>query len=76
MADSFIIVELKLVLLNCTPAHHTHQHPRTHVEPCQLDKYFPFGLAYFYEARPVHLLTSSFDYSIANSVEVFAGIRS
>lgn len=76
MANSLIVIKLKLVFLYCSSEHYTHQYPRTNIKPCQFYKYFSFGLSNLNKSRPIHLLISSFDYSIANSKEMFARIRS
>ena len=70
----FVVVELKLVPLDCPPEHDSHEHPRAHVEAGELDEYFALGLADLDKAGPVHLLVSGFDNAVTHPKEVLAGI--
>ena len=72
----FVVVEVELISLADSFEHDSDKYPWTYVESCQLYEHFSFGFAHFHQTRPVHLLISCFDDSIADSEEMFTGIRS
>ena len=74
MPDVLVVVELELVLLDCSAVHHAEQHPRTHIETGHFYENFALGFADFGQAWPVHLIIASFDDAVRNPKEVLVRI--
>lgn len=69
-----VVVEFKLIALAYTLEHDTQEYPGTHVKTSQLDKHLPFGFSHLSQPWPVHFAVTSFNDSIADSEEIFAGV--
>lgn len=76
MSNIFIVVKFVLVFFYSISEHDSKKHPCPDVKSIQLHKYFSCSLSYVSKTWPIHLLITSFNYSIGNSINVLTMIYS